>query len=175
MNRRGFHVLLVGALAAVAGPRAVRAQTPQRVYRIGWLGPGAGAPPPAFLKRMRELGYEPGRTLIVESRFAGGDLNRLPELARDLVALKPALLVTPAHVSALALKQATSTIPIVFRLGIDPVETGLIDRILRGARPADLPVQQVDRFELYVNRKTAVELGLTIPHELLVRAAEVIE
>jgi len=83
-------------------------------------------PPASFLDRMRELGYEPGRTLIVEMRFSGGDLNRLPELARELVALKPALLVTGSHVSALALKQATSAIPIIFRLGIDPVETGLV-------------------------------------------------
>jgi len=51
MNRRKFHALLVGAFAVVAGPLAARAQAPQRVYRIGWLGPGSGAPPPAFLDR----------------------------------------------------------------------------------------------------------------------------
>lgn len=80
---------------------------------------------------MRELGYEPGRTLLVESRGAGGDLNRLPELARELVALKPALLAAGSHQGTVALKQATSSIPIVFRLGIDPVETGLVASLAR--------------------------------------------
>ena len=80
---------------------------------------------------MRELGYEPGRTLLIESRGADGDPGRLPELARELVALKPALLVTGSHQTSIAPKQATSTIPIVFRLGIDPVETGLVASLAR--------------------------------------------
>lgn len=102
----------------------------QTVHRVGWLGVGIGLPP-VFLDRMRELGYEPGRNLLVEVRHPAGDLSRLPELARELVALKPALLVAGAHQSAAALKQATSTIPIVFRLGIDPVETGLVASLAR--------------------------------------------
>ena len=128
MNRRRW---LGAAVSLALTPLVARAQAPQHVYRVGWLGPGAGGPPAAFLNRMRELGYEPGRTLLVESRFAGGDLNRLPELARELVALKPALLATGAHQSTVALKQATSSIPIVFRLGIDPVETGLVASLAR--------------------------------------------
>ena len=104
----------------------------QRVHRVGWLHPGARVgPPPAFLDRMRELGYEPDRTLSVESRAAGGDLSRLPELARELVALKPELLVSGSHISTVALKEATSSIPIVFRLGIDPVETRLVASLAR--------------------------------------------
>ena len=70
MNRRNA-MLALAALGAATVPVRLFAQAPQRAYRIGWLGPGAGAPPAAFLDRMRELGYEPGRTLIVESRFAG--------------------------------------------------------------------------------------------------------
>jgi putative ABC transport system substrate-binding protein len=125
MNRRGF----LGALL-VAGAGAVPAARAQAAQRIGWLGVAIG-PPPVFLERLRELGYDLGRTLLVESRHAGGDLNRLPEVARELVALRPALLAAGAHQSAAALKQATSTIPIVFRLGIDPVATGLVASLAR--------------------------------------------
>ena len=128
MNRRRW---LCAAISVALVPLVARGQTFQRVYRIGWLGPGAGSPPAAFLDRMRELGYEPGRTLIVESRFASDDLSRLPDLARELVAMKPALIATGAHASTVALKQTTSTIPIVFRLGIDPVETGLVASLAR--------------------------------------------
>ncbi len=80
---------------------------------------------------MRELGHEPGRTLLVESRHPGGDLKRLPELARELVALKPALIAAGAHQSTAALKAATSSIPVVFRIGIDPVATGLVASLAR--------------------------------------------
>jgi putative ABC transport system substrate-binding protein len=122
---------LLALLAFGAGPLA--APLPAReqpVHRIGWLGVAVG-PPPVFLARLRELGYDPGRTLHVDVRQAGGDLKRLPELARELVALKPALIATGAHHSAMALKQATSVIPIVFRLGIDPVGTGLVTNLAR--------------------------------------------
>jgi putative ABC transport system substrate-binding protein len=124
-TRRAF--LGFALLSAAGGARLAMAR---KVYRIGWLGVAIG-PPPAFLERLRELGYEPGRTLLIEVRHAGGDLKRLPELARELAALKPALIATGAHQSTVALKQATSEIPIVFRLGIDPVETGLVASLAR--------------------------------------------
>lgn len=128
MNRRRW---LSAAMSIALVPLVARAQAPQRVYRIGSLAAGSVALPPAFLDRMRELGYEPGRTLLVESRFAGGDLDRLPGLARELVALKPALLVSGSHQATVALKLATSSIAIVFRLGIDPVESGLVASLAR--------------------------------------------
>jgi putative ABC transport system substrate-binding protein len=125
MNRRGF----LGAvlLTSAGGVPVLHAQT---VRRIGWLGVAIG-PPPVFLERLRELGYQPGSTLLIESRHVGGDLSRLPEAARELVALKPTLIATGAHQSTVALKQATSTISIVFRVGIDPVETGLVASLAR--------------------------------------------
>lgn len=125
MNRR---LWLAAAATFTLVPFLARAQS---AHRIGWLAIGSNVPPAPFLDRMRELGYEPGRTLLVESRGAGGDLNRLPELARELVALKPALLAAGSHQGTVALKQATSSIPIVFRLGIDPVEMGVVASLAR--------------------------------------------
>lgn len=117
---------LLAGLAALAAVPLATAQGAQRTYRIGWLGATGGRVPPSFLDRMRQLGYAPGRTLIVEERLAGGDEARLPALARELVALKPDLLASGGWQGTAALKQATSSIPIVFRLGIDPVATGLV-------------------------------------------------
>ena len=121
LTRRNFVGLaLLPCVSAFVPARA------QAVHRISWLGFGPSGPPAAFVDRMRELGYEPGRTLLIEHRGADSDPGRLPELARELAALKPALIATGSHQTAIALKQVTSSIPIVFRLGIDPVETGLV-------------------------------------------------
>lgn len=125
MKRREF-IFAWGASSALAAAGA-RAQA---VHRIGWLATGSPESGSqfreAFFDGMRRHGYEQGRNLLVESRYAQGQLDRLPALARELAALKPALIVSGAHQSTVALKQATSSVPIVFRLGIDPVETGLV-------------------------------------------------
>ena len=123
------------ALAALgAFPALARAQGASRTVRIGWLIviPAQAAPLPApFLERMRQLGYEPGRNLHIEARYADNDLARLPALARELVASKPDLLVSGSQQATAALKEATSSIPIVFRSSIDPVASGLVASLAR--------------------------------------------
>lgn len=102
MKRREF-LFAWGASSALAAA-GIRAQT---VHRIGWLVPGSPESGSqfrdAFFEGMRRHGYEQGRNLLVEYRYAQGQLDRLPALARELVALKLALIVSGAHVSTVAL------------------------------------------------------------------------
>lgn len=110
------------------------ADAPQagKVWRIGYLGNGRPTAPEveriwdAFRQKLRERGYVEGRNLVIESRYFEGRSERVPALAADLVSLKVDLLVATSHVATVALKEATSSIPIVFRTGVDPVATGLV-------------------------------------------------
>ena len=327
MNRRGA-ILALAALAAAAGPPRVFSQPP-KIRRIGVLMGGTAeahkATMGAFAKRLRELGWEPERTISIEARYADNRIDRFPPLAKELVESKVELVISSSTPGALAMKQATSSLPVVFTAVSDPVALGLVqslarpggnmtglsslvgdtagkqfellmalvprlervalmvvpghqtnklmiprlettvtnaratlvvievgsaqaletafakavaeratamivppdplyyslrgriaqlalqtriatgftmaafgrdgglvsyglnyadefvrsadyvDKILRGARPADLPVAQADRFEMVINRATAKALGLTIPQSVLVRADEVVE
>ena len=132
MNRRAF----LGALGFVAAPRAAEAQqAPAKVPRIGFLigaSPAIGAPfLETFRQALRELGYEEGQNISIEYRFADGRLERLPELAAELVRLKLDIIVTSAPPVPQAAKQATRTIPIVFTSAIDPVGAGLVASLAR--------------------------------------------
>src|SRR5438034_7224247 len=126
MNRRELMLLLSGAMTAAGGLRAQHKAMPV----IGFLGnasPGPFAPfVAAFHQGLSETGYVEGQNLATEYRWAEGRYDLLPALAADLVGRKVDVIATSADASALAAKDATSTIPIVFVIGSDPIELGLV-------------------------------------------------
>jgi putative ABC transport system substrate-binding protein len=235
----------------VAWPLAARAQ-PTVMPVIGYLGAQSADDEYKNFTVPFLLGVE-GQNLAIEYRWAENQIDRLPALAADLVRRRVAVIVAAGTPATLAAKEATTTIPIVFSTGSDPVALGLVaslnrpggnvtgianlvaelgpkrlqllrellpnaarfgvladpafqdtqstiadlqaaartlglhvgnayrqagiyaGRILKGDKPADLPVQQVTKIELVINLKTAKALGLTIPETLLATADEVIQ
>jgi putative tryptophan/tyrosine transport system substrate-binding protein len=133
MRRREFIALLGGA--AAAWPLAARAQPSAKTYRIGFLGVTSYAEyrylVDALRMGLRQLGYEEGKNIAIEYRWAEGRFDRLPVLAAELVKLNIEVLVTHSTAGALAAKRATSTIPIVMAAGADPVATGLVASLNR--------------------------------------------
>jgi putative ABC transport system substrate-binding protein len=125
------------AVGLLAAPLAVDAQQPSRVARMGYLGSGAPEWPQtqavlaAFRQGLRERGYVEGQNIVIEYRFAEGKLDRLPDLAAELARLKPDLIFAGATPAALALQQATTTIPIVAPSMADPVADGLVASLAR--------------------------------------------
>jgi putative ABC transport system substrate-binding protein len=122
------------ACAFLAAPFAAEAQQAAKVARIGWLGIDRTAAPhlrEAFLQGLRDLAYVEGRNVVIEYRDAEGKIERLPALAAELVSLKVDVIVAAVSAAALAAKQATRTIPIVFPAVSDPVATGLVTSFSR--------------------------------------------
>jgi putative ABC transport system substrate-binding protein len=135
MNRRNAGLALLGLIAAGAAPRSVQAQQAVKVYRLGYLSTptreSVTRGVDAFLRKLRELGWVEGQNLVIEYRWAEGNVERLPELAADLVRRKVDVIVAPAGSAALAAKAATSSIPIVMIFPSDPVEIGLVASLSR--------------------------------------------
>jgi putative ABC transport system substrate-binding protein len=134
MRRRKFSTLLGGAATASAvWPSPLSAQKATPV--IGYLGIGtpspAGSGVAALRQGLSETGYVEGQNLTIEYRWAEGRLDRLPALAVDLVGRKVDVIVAGGDPAAHAAKNATSTIPIVFIAGDDPVRQGLVASLAR--------------------------------------------
>jgi putative tryptophan/tyrosine transport system substrate-binding protein len=132
MRRREF---IAGLAGAGAWPVSLRAQQ-SAMPVIGWLD--ANTPQearevlPGFYQGLAETGYVEGRNVAIEYRWAERQSDRLPALAADLARRRVAVIVTPGSTpAALAAKAATQSIPIVFWLGFDPVESGLVPRLDR--------------------------------------------
>ena len=132
VDRRDF---LNAAAALLSTPLAAEAQQGPKVFRIGYLSTPTRESVEgilyAFLRALRELGWVEGQNVVIEYRWAEGDLERLPGLAQDLVRRNVDVIVAPAASAALAAKHATSTIPIVMIFPNDPVGQGLVSNLRR--------------------------------------------
>jgi putative ABC transport system substrate-binding protein len=131
VDRRTF---LTGSAGLLAAPLAAQAQQAVKVARIGWLGvdpDGASHLRAAFLEGLRDLGYVEGRNLVVEFRYTGRTLERIPAVATELAALGLDVIVAGTTPNALAAKHATRSIPIVFAAASNPVASGLVTSLAR--------------------------------------------
>jgi putative tryptophan/tyrosine transport system substrate-binding protein len=137
MRRREF---IAGLTGTAAWPLAARAEQPNRARRIGVLmnvvqeDPGGPADVMAFRQGLSELGWIEGRNVDIEFRWPGGDINRIQTLAKELVGLRPDVLIGRSTPTTAALKQETATIPIIFVNVPEPVEQGFVQTLARPGR-----------------------------------------
>ena len=162
MRRRDFVKVLIGF--AADWPFVAYAQQLSTPV-VGYLGLTSAksdayliAP---FLKALSDAGFEDGRNMKIEYRFAERDGARLPELAKDLVDRNVAVIFTGTTVSALAAKAATSTIPVVFAIGADPIKSGLVSSL-------NHPGGNLTGVSFFTNQMEAKRLGLL--HEFASKA-----
>src|SRR5215470_6299510 len=136
--RRGAHFATTLAVLLLAmSVDMAAAQTREKQFRVGYLSPGSSSDPArlrrfdSFRQGLRELGYVEGQSIAIEPRWAEGKYDRYPALAADLVRLKVDAIVTVGGAATQAAKQATTTIPIVMSVVIDPLGGGLVPSLAR--------------------------------------------
>jgi putative tryptophan/tyrosine transport system substrate-binding protein len=133
MRRREFTTLLSGM--AMAWPLLAGAQQPERIRRIGMLLPSTSddaeyqVRQATFLEALRQLGWSNGRNLLIDTRWAAGDVNLIRKYAAELIALAPDVILTSGSATMGPLLQATRTVPIVFTTVLDPVGAGFVDSL----------------------------------------------
>jgi hypothetical protein len=195
MKRREFITLAGGA---AAWPFAAAAQQPAATKRIAIVHPddksnmnvNGGPAYKAFFEELRDLGHVEGQNLLVERYSGEGRTDHYAELARDVASTHPDLIfsLSPALVQMAARSRIPAICPFkvfaeiggLLAYAVDLPDAvrrsaGLVDKILKGAKPGDLPFEQPTKFELIVNMKTAKALGLELPAMLVARADQVIE
>jgi putative tryptophan/tyrosine transport system substrate-binding protein len=137
MRRREFIILFGGA--AAAWPLAARAQQQPQMPVVGFMGGGSRASLHdallAFEAGLKEMGFIEGQNLALEYHFADGQYERFPAFAADLVQRRVSVIAVSTPPGAFAAKRATTAIPIVFSVGTDPVQIGLVPSLSRPGRP----------------------------------------
>ena len=165
MRRRDVITLLGGV--AAAWPGGARAQQ-QAMPVIGYLNLGSpesdGSRLIGLRQGLNQSGYVEGRNLVIEYRWAGNQADRLPDLAADLVQLRVAVIVSPGSLPTFAAKAATTSIPIVFAVGNDPVQLGLVASLNR-------PGGNLTGFNAFSAELGAK--GLALLHELMPSTATI--
>jgi putative tryptophan/tyrosine transport system substrate-binding protein len=150
VKRREF-IALVGN-AAAAWPLALHAEQPGTVWRIGFLTPRSRPAPPghdsfsdAFVEGMNKLGYNEGKNLVIEWRYADGDYARLGGFANELIGMNLPVIVTYGTAAARVLQKTTTTIPVVVAAAVDLVGAGIVASLARpGGNITGLSVIDVD-------------------------------